>query len=145
MKKSKFCKENYDITSEKFDIKAIIDLMKTAKFPVIINNPFLNCNRICAYQQETVRNIVDYLKKDNHVLKVIIFGSSTTHFYQPSKSDLDLYIEVEDGYKISQKDFFKNVKVKNDCDFLTSYLVNKESDFYKKEILEKGVVVYVRK
>ena len=145
MEKNKFCKENYDITSEKFDIKAIIDLMKTAKFPVIINNPFLNCNRICAYQQETVRNIIDYLNKDYHVLKVIIFGSSTTHFYQPSKSDLDLYIEVEDGYKISQKDFFKNVKVKNDCDFLTSYLVNKESDFYKKEILEKGVVVYVRK
>ena len=73
------------------------------------------------------------------------FSDLQQHFYQPSKSDLDLYIEVEDGYKISQKDFFKNVKVKNDCDFLTSYLVNKESDFYKKEILEKGVVVYVRK
>ena len=63
MKETEFTKENYDITSEKFDIKAIIDLMKTAKFPVIINNPFLNCNRICAYQQETVRNIIDYLKK----------------------------------------------------------------------------------
>lgn len=68
-------------------------------FKVTISDPFLNCEKIYPIQQLRVLSLINNLKKDKAIKKIIIFGSSVTSSCHID-SDLDVYIELERNKKI---------------------------------------------
>lgn len=121
-----------------------LTLLEKIPFKVVIESPFLNADKINSFQQPLVKKIVDYLSKIKEVSKIIVFGSSITHDFDPEYSDLDFYVELDKEDAINYRDFYHCIKFPHSCDYFDNFKLNKESDFYKKEILEKGVVVYER-
>lgn len=67
--------------------------MKKEKFKVCINNPFDNCEYVYPIQQKKVAEMIDHLKEDNNVKKIILFGSSVTSKCHRD-SDIDIYVEI---------------------------------------------------
>ena len=48
------------------------------EWKICINHPFQNCSRIYPIQQQKVFRIVEHLRKNTNVKRIIIFGSSVT-------------------------------------------------------------------
>ena len=63
--------------------------MKYWDFDIVCNHHFLNCNKIHPLKQRDVAAIVDSASKDQHIKRLVIFGSATT-FSCNSYSDIDL-------------------------------------------------------
>ena len=101
---------------------------------ICIKDPFINCERIYPIQQNRVKALVDDLSSDKQTIKIIIFGSSVTNRCHMG-SDIDIYVETEN----------KDVRTKGVYDFEYDLWSNYSSDDrLKKEIYDKGVVVYER-
>lgn len=103
-------------------------------YKVCIDNAFKNCNKIYPIQQRKVQTIINDLKKDKNVIKIVVFGSSVTDRCHIG-SDVDIYFESMN----------ENIKLKDVYDFRydlwNNYTVDKR---LKNEIDSKGVIVYER-
>lgn len=76
--------------------------MKKYKYHVCIKQPFEHCDRIFPNQQKYVSEILNSLKKDENIKKIIIFGSSlkpTCHI------DSDILIFILNLNKIRESTF----------------------------------------
>lgn len=102
------------------------------KFKIVINEPFLNCERIYPIQQRKVKELVEYLKNNKNIISIIIFGSSVTDKCHIG-SDVDIYITLKKEEKIINRYF------DFPFDLWTNFTVD---EYLKKEILKKGVIVY---
>lgn len=114
-----------------------LDYINTSKEPnwrICVKKPFLNCNKIYPMQQPKVLEILEDVKKDNNVLKVIIFGSSVTYNCH-SESDVDIYLELKENSSVDLQyhDFL--------FDLWNNFTVDTR---LKSEIMKKGVTVYDR-
>lgn len=61
-------------------------------FPVKDGVCFTHCNRVHPLMQERVQRLLEDLKQDENIQKIVLFGSSL-QFRCSSYSDIDLYIE----------------------------------------------------
>ena len=121
---------------------------KDWKFNKIVDDSaFLNVNRVHPLKQRLVKEVVDIAKRDNYVVKIIIFGSSIRYDCDIT-SDLDICIEwVEDCYDQNGvlKPFTKNMRksisslTKGKADVVNyGYL----KDTVLEDAVKEGVVVY---
>ena len=115
------------------------DTSKTAdqkkEWRVCIQDPFENCEKIYPIQQKKVKQMINNIKEDSNVEKIVVFGSSvqdTCHM----GSDVDFYIVLKQDQKITFKETLSFM-----YDIWTNYTV--DSRMYE-EITKKGVTVYER-
>ena len=102
---------------------------------VCIQDPFKNCEKIYPIQQKKVKQMINNIKEDSNVEKIVVFGSSvqdTCH----TGSDVDFYIVLKQDQKITFKKTLSFM-----YDIWTNYTV--DSRMYE-EITKKGVTVYER-
>ena len=102
---------------------------------VCIQDPFKNCEKIYPIQQKKVKQMINNIKEDSNVEKIVVFGSSvqdTCHM----GSDVDFYIVLKQDQKITFKKTLSFM-----YDIWTNYTV--DSRMYE-EITKKGVTVYER-
>ena len=102
---------------------------------VCIQDPFGNCEKIYPIQQKKVKQMINNIKEDSNVEKIVVFGSSvqdTCHM----GSDVDFYIVLKQDQKITFKETLSFI-----YDIWTNYTV--DSRMYE-EITKKGVTVYER-
>ena len=102
---------------------------------VCIQDPFENCEKIYPIQQKKVKQMINNIKEDSNVEKIVVFGSSvqdTCHM----GSDVDFYIVLKQDQKITFKETLSFM-----YDIWTNYTV--DSRMYE-EITKKGVTVYER-
>ncbi len=114
------------------DIQAKIPLPQAR---VCIQDPFENCEKIYPIQQKKVKQMINNIKEDSNVEKIVVFGSSvqdTCHM----GSDVDFYIVLKQDQKITFKETLSFM-----YDIWTNYTV--DSRMYE-EITKKGVTVYER-
>ena len=100
-----------------------------------IQDPFENCEKIYPIQQKKVKQMINNIKEDSNVEKIVVFGSSvqdTCHM----GSDVDFYIVLKQDQKITFKETLSFM-----YDIWTNYTV--DSRMYE-EITKKGVTVYER-
>lgn len=102
---------------------------------VCVKEPYMNVEKIFPTQQKDVGKIIRVWKEDENIRKIIIFGSSVTSACNPW-SDIDIYVEMQEKKKRPAVGI-KEVPL----DIWTNYDVDEE---LRKEIMEKGVVVYER-
>ncbi len=102
------------------------------EWKITLKVPFLNCNRVHPLQQDKIAYIVDNLKSDDNINKIIIFGSSVTDQCHVG-SDVDIFVQQNDKKKVQMPlcDF--------PFDLWTNYSVG--SGMFD-EIKKKGVTVY---
>ena len=87
------------------------------------------------FQQKKVKQMINNIKEDSNVEKIVVFGSSvqdTCHM----GSDVDFYIVLKQDQKITFKETLSFM-----YDIWTNYTV--DSRMYE-EITKKGVTVYER-
>ena len=106
------------------------------KFKICIDKPFINCERIYPIQQNKVKQLIDCIKDNDNVNKVIIFGSSVTSKCHIG-SDVDVYMELKENKHQSPI----NKYLPFEFDYWNNFLVDER---LKNEIIKKGVVVYER-
>ena len=100
---------------------------------IVVKEEFLNCKYIYPIQQRKVLELINYLKTNENVKKIIIFGSSVTNKCR-AMSDVDIYIELKENQTKLIQRYFDFA-----FDLWTNYSVD---DRLLNEILKKGVVVY---
>lgn len=103
-------------------------------YKICIDEPFLNCNKIYPIQQRKVKALIEDLRRDESVIRIVIFGSSVNDRCHIG-SDIDIFYDSTN----------KETKLKNTYDFeydlWNNYTVDER---LMKEINKKGVIVYER-
>lgn len=102
------------------------------RYKIVLKEPFKNCEFIYPIQQRKVKELIDYLKENENISSIIIFGSSVTDKCHIG-SDVDIYVTLKKEEKIINR-YFNFV-----FDLWTNFTVDEN---LKKEILKKGVTVY---
>ena len=64
-----------------------------------LKTPFKNCRYIYPIQQKKVEKMINHLKNNDNVIKIIVFGSSVTSKCHAG-SDVDFYVEVKEDKRI---------------------------------------------
>ena len=108
--------------------------MKKYKSHVCIKQPFEHCDRIFPNQQKYVSEILNSLKKDENIKKIIIFGSSlkpTCHI----DSDIDIYLELDKNKRVNFPFITKAY------DYWNNFTVDAN---LRNEIKKTGVTIYER-
>ena len=103
-------------------------------FKVCIKDEFLNCDKIFPIQQRKVAEILDNIKNNKNVVKVIVFGSSVTYQCHQG-SDVDIYFELQENVNPLIKSY------NFDYDYWDNFSVDERLYL---EIMKKGVIVYER-
>lgn len=116
--------------NNEFDFEKLRIPAKT-KFRVITEQ-FLNADRIHPIMQKDVLAIINDLKNDSNVIRIIVFGSSVTSHVK-SGSDIDLFVEIKKNKRVHQ------TLIETPVDFWTNFSVDEEM---LQEILKTGVKVY---
>lgn len=106
-------------------------------FDVLDGVEFQCCNRVHPLMQRRVQSILNSLKEDTNVKKIVLFGSSI-EFRCNSYSDIDLYIEKYDHEKPLEKNF------EVDCEVDLLFDLEHDSRLYQ-EIDKKGLLLFERK
>ena len=113
-------------------------------FPIIVENTNYECNRIHPLKQKIVNDIYEYVKDNNNIKKVIIFGSSV-NIRCNKKSDIDIAIELDDLF------FNRNIQnevsesIQEICEYNSDIIwLNKieQNTVLYNNIYKKGVVIY---
>lgn len=104
-------------------------------FEILDGVNFMNCNRIHPLKQKEIQKLVNSCAEDNGLDALIIFGSSV-EFRCNSKSDIDMVVIRNDGYKKVPNIFFE---INSDVDILFDI-----GERLKKILWERGVLVYRR-
>lgn len=102
------------------------------RYKIFIQKQFRNADKIFPLQQKYVAALVDGLKKNNHVNKIIIFGSSLTPVCHID-SDIDVYLDLNEDVKV---DF---PFINRPYDYWNNYTADES---LKEEIKRSGVIVY---
>jgi len=103
-------------------------------FDVLDGINFAHCNRVHPLMQKNVARLIDSLKDDPNIVKIVIFGSAL-EFRCSSQSDLDVYLEKKDA----QKPLLREPDVDCELDIVSN--LPYESRLYH-EIDEKGLIVW---
>ena len=99
---------------------------------ICIDEPFLNVEKIYPIQQRKVKELINDIKENNKIKRIIIFGSSVTDKCHIG-SDVDIYVETQTN----------NIELKNQHNFEYDLWTNNTVDKrLMKEINDKGVIVY---
>lgn len=99
---------------------------------VCVDPRFQNADKIFPTQQKDVAILLEVMQSQEHVKRVVIFGSSVTSACNPW-SDLDVFVELSDNVKVKKP----NLSVP--LDLWTNYDVD---DRLRMEIEESGVTVF---
>lgn len=117
---------------------------KVFYFPIVVNNSNYQANRIHPLMQRVVNDIYEYVKTNNSIEKVIIFGSAI-NIRCNNKSDIDVALKIrnecfniEYRNKISEK--IQEISNFN-ADIIWLNTIDKNSRLYEN-ISKKGVVIY---
>lgn len=117
---------------------------KVFYFPIVVENLNYQANRIHPLMQRVVNDIYEYVKTDNSIEKVIIFGSAI-NIRCNNKSDIDVALKIrnecfniEYRNKISEK--IQEISNFN-ADIIWLNTIDKNSRLYEN-ISKKGVVIY---
>ena len=117
---------------------------KVFYFPIVVENLNYQANRIHPLMQRVVNDIYEYVKTNNSIEKVIIFGSAI-NIRCNNKSDIDVALKIrnecfniEYRNKISEK--IQEISNFN-ADIIWLNTIDKNSRLYEN-ISKKGVVVY---
>lgn len=113
-------------------------------FPIIINNDNYECNRIHPLKQKEVNQIYEYVKNNNDIKKVIIFGSSV-NIRCNIKSDLDVAILLkEDSFNRNNENIISE-RIQEITDYNSDIIwlnkLDKNSQLYDN-IIKYGVIIY---
>lgn len=103
-----------------------------SRYKVVIDEPFMNCEHIYPIQQQKVKAMIEYLKGNNNVKSITIFGSSVNDRCHVG-SDVDIYVELQQDEKIIHQ-YFPFV-----FDIFTNFSVD---EHLKNEVNKYGVLVY---
>lgn len=95
---------------------------------------YKNVELIFPTQQRDVSTLVNSLKDNENVQRIVIFGSSVTSACNPW-SDIDVYIELLEDVRL------RLPKLENPVDLWTNFDVDQR---LKREIDETGVIVFCR-
>lgn len=113
-------------------------------FPIVVNNDNYDCGRIHPLKQKIVNEIYQYIKDQNIIEEVIIFGSSV-NIRCNNKSDIDVAVKIkEEFFNVENQN-----KISEDIQELCNYnsdivwlnTININSQLYYN-IKTKGVVIY---
>ena len=105
------------------------------RWKICIDNAFPNCEHIYPIQQHKVKEIIDAVRDNPSVKKIIVFGSSAGSNCHIG-SDIDIYFDLsEDINPLNHSGF----KADWEYDVFTNFIVD---DRLLKEITAKGVTVY---
>lgn len=116
-------------------IKKITEVFTSHTMWKKVDDTYINSQFIFPSKQKAVGKMVDVCRTDENILRVIIFGSSTT----PSCnqwSDVDIYFEMKHPTSI-----FPSIKDRIAFDKWSNFDVSTD---LLQEIQRKGVVVYDR-
>lgn len=105
-------------------------------FPLMEQVNFKYANRVHPLMQKRVAMLLDALRKDSNINRVVLFGSSL-EFRCSSYSDIDLYIEKSD----TQKKLPPLPDLDCEVDIITN--LPPESRLYR-EIDKTGLLLYER-
>lgn len=108
--------------------------MELKKWRICINEPFDKCEYIYPIQQRKVKILLDELKKNELVKKIVIFGSSITSRCH-SGSDVDIYVEFKENPRCIPIDCY----VDFGYDFWDNYHVDQR---LKNEIDKTGLILF---
>lgn len=107
-------------------------------FEVITPTQIMNINRIHPLKQKEVVSIVESLKNNNKVLRIVVFGSAV-EFRCTSRSDIDIYVETDE----------EECKITLPYDTLVSEVDVVRNLNHKTRLFEQiektGIVVYERR
>lgn len=106
-------------------------------FEVLIPTDVENINRVHPLKQRDIVCIVQKLRREQEILRIVVFGSSV-EFRCSSRSDIDLYIETSDpDFKIvlPYDELISEVDVVRDLDHNTRLF---------QEIERTGIIVFER-
>lgn len=101
-----------------------------------VAKPFLNINRIFPTKQKYVARMVDEVKKDPNIKKVIVFGSAVLARCN-LWSDIDIFFECEE-------EPIRLPSIKDSGQAFDKFTNFGISDEFLDEIIKKGVTVYER-
>lgn len=117
---------------------------KVFYFPIVVENLNYQANRIHPLMQRVVNDIYEYVKTNNSIEKVIIFGSAI-NIRCNNKSDIDVALKIrnecfniEYRNKISEK--IQEISNFN-ADIIWLNTIDKNSRLYEN-ISKKGIVIY---
>ncbi len=97
---------------------------------------FLHCNRVHPLMQTRIQKILQELKQDTNIKKIVLFGSSL-EFRCSSYSDIDLYIEKENPALPLEKEPVL------DCELDLVMNLDRENRLYQ-EIDRTGLLLFER-
>lgn len=106
-------------------------------FEIVSEMDFENRNHIHPLKQRDVGRLVEAVKRDAHILAVIVFGSAV-RFDCNSQSDLDVLI-VRDDKELKIESSLENINSELDIIFNTRL-----GERLREEIAQTGVVVFRR-
>ena len=117
---------------------------KVFYFPIVVENLNYQANRIHPLMQRVVNDIYEYVKTNNSIEKVIIFGSAI-NIRCNNKSDIDVALKIRDEcfnmeYKNKISEIIQEISNFN-ADIIWLNTIDKNSRLYEN-ISKKGVVIY---
>ena len=117
---------------------------KVFYFPIVVNNSNYQANRIHPLMQRVVNDIYEYVKTNNSIEKVIIFGSAI-NIRCNNKSDIDVALKIRNEcFNIEYRNKISEIiqEISNfNADIIWLNTIDKNSRLYEN-ISKKGVVIY---
>ena len=117
---------------------------KVFYFPIVVENLNYQANRIHPLMQRVVNDIYEYVKTNNSIEKVIIFGSAI-NIRCNNKSDIDVALKIRNEcFNIEYKNKISEIiqEISNfNADIIWLNTIDKNSRLYEN-ISKKGVVIY---
>lgn len=117
---------------------------KVFYFPIVVNNSNYQANRIHPLMQRVVNDIYEYVKTNNSIEKVIIFGSAI-NIRCNNKSDIDVALKIRNEcFNIEYRNKISEIiqEISNfNADIIWLNTIDKNSRLYEN-VCKKGVVIY---
>lgn len=117
---------------------------KVFYFPIVVNNSNYQANRIHPLMQRAVNDIYEYVKTNNSIEKVIIFGSAI-NIRCNNKSDIDVALKIRNEcFNIEYRNKISEIiqEISNfNADIIWLNTIDKNSRLYEN-VCKKGVVIY---
>lgn len=110
-------------------------------FPIVIDDAKYEAARIHPLNQKAINNIYDVVSVDHRILKVIVFGSSTT-IRCNRNSDVDIAIELADYSNEIKNEISEKIQEVNNYNTDIIWLDRVKSGSNIVNNINKGVTIY---